>query len=69
MTTAENDSVETSWHLRVLNRCDGVLTGLSEVMKSLRKQRKVKNSDPVSLRIFQESLNQGNGLGELPDRN
>jgi len=68
MNTADNDNREDAWQQRVISRCDTVLNALSEVLKTLRKGRKGVRNEPVSLRIFQESLSHSNTGTDLLEK-
>jgi len=68
MNTADHDNQEDAWQLRVISRCDAVLNALSEVLRTLKKGRKGVRNEPVSLRLFQESLCQANSGTELLEK-
>ncbi len=68
MNTADNDNREDDWQQRVISRCDTVLNALSEVIKTLKKGRKGVRNEPVSLRIFQESLSPSNTGTDLLEK-
>ncbi|GEM_PF-2376532 len=68
MNTADDDNREDAWQLRVISRCDAVLNALSEVLRTLKKGRKGVRNEPVSLRLFQESLGHATSATELLER-
>ncbi len=56
MNSSDMDDIDTSWHLRVLCRCDEVLEGLSDIIGSLRKHRRRNLNRLTRLGIFPETL-------------
>ena len=67
MKTTHTESLESNWHLQILNDCDIILNGLSRVIGNLRKQRRRDFRNLQQLSIFQDSRESLSGAFERSD--